>query len=81
VNYLDFIKEFGRLILSFIVSYLLTVGVLDNFLLALGVSLDPTMQVWITGILTFLLKSIDRWLHENAPTNTGLLQEKGLMGF
>lgn len=82
------IKEFLRLALLAAVAYLATDGV-EILVSMLGVKfqLDQQTKLLIAGLLTTILKSIDRQLHSNAKDqpaneqNTGLLGLKGLTGF
>ena len=78
--------EGGRVVLLAVVSYLLTEGVLATTLdLIFGVRLDATAKALLTGLVTTVLRSVDKYLHEASKTeqkpNEGLLGEKGLTGF
>lgn len=73
--------EGGRVVILTIVSYLLTEGVLATLIGATGLTIDPGVQLIIIGLLTSTLKSLDKYLHLSAESNTGLLGEKGLTGF
>jgi len=58
------LKEFGRVALLGLVSWLLTEGVIVALVNALGGSLDIAARSIITGIITSALKSADKWLHQ-----------------
>lgn len=74
--------EGGRVIVLALVSYLLTEGVLTLIVeLIFGVRVDATGKAVITGLLTTVLRSIDKYLHELGKPKTGILEEKGLTGF
>ena len=61
----EIIKEVGRNAVLGIISYLLTVGVLDNLIVVLGGDkLDPQYVVLITSGLTYLLRGIEKALHD-----------------
>ena len=63
---LEIIKEVGRNAVLGIISYLLTVGVLNNVIAVLGGDkLDPQYVVLITSGLTYLLRGIEKTLHDN----------------
>lgn len=77
---INFFKEYGRLALSAVISYLLTAGVIDNLLQALaGTRLDLSTQLLISGLITGFIKSIDRAMHEAAKAGTSA--EKALLRF
>lgn len=67
--------EAGRLMLTALVSYLLTEGVLgfiiDYFF---GVKVEPSVKLQVTTALTIILKAVDRALHETGIRTTGLTQ-------
>lgn len=66
-------KEFGRVVLLGAVSYLLTAGVLTTLVSILfGVKLDTQIQVVIVGLLTSVLKGVDRQLHDSGVAEKGL---------
>ncbi len=67
--------EGGRLIVTALVSYLLTEGVL-GFIVdrVFGIRIDPALKFQVTTALTLVLKSIDRALHETDIRVKGLLQ-------
>lgn len=78
--------EGARVVMLAVVSFLLTVGVIDQVVLAwFGANLAPQMQVIVIGLFTSVLRGIDKWLHENAKdtgnADSGYLQSKGLTGF
>jgi hypothetical protein len=82
------IKEPLRYVLLSVVSFLLTEGVLNGFLTWLiGTKLDLATVLLITGLLTAILRGVDKFLHETEklePTKTqneGYLGIKGLTGF
>ena len=70
-----------RVVVLAIVSYLLTAGVIGNILLLLHISMTPPAQLIIVGLLTSILKAIDKYLHSIADPNTGFLESRGLVGF
>jgi hypothetical protein len=62
---IEAIKEPLRYILIAVVSYLLTETVIEQvILLVFGAGIDPATKLMITGLLTALLRGIDKWLHE-----------------
>lgn len=67
--------EAGRLLVTAIVSYLLTEGVM-TFVVdhIIGVHTDAATKLQITTALTIVLKAIDRALHETGVRTTGLTQ-------
>lgn len=74
---LEGLLEFGRTVLMALVSFLLTAGVLNSFVVAFyGSHLDPLQVTLITGFLTSLLSGVDKFLHKNG---VGLLGN-GLTG-
>lgn len=59
-------KEAIRVIVLAVVSWLLTVGVLDNVITAFfGTKIDPTQTILISGFITSILRGIEKQLHEN----------------
>ena len=76
-----------RTIALAIVSYLLTIGVINTLLAAIvGTKLDPSTQLIIVGLITSGLKAIDKWLHEIGVQQENLTGEdssltKGLTRF
>lgn len=66
---LDFGKETLRLIVTALVSYLLTDGVINTIVGWLfGTRLSPEMVVIMTGAFTTVIKSLDRALHNVGVT-------------
>lgn len=59
---LESIKELGRLVSLAIVSFLLTGG-LEIVLKVFGTSMTPEQFLIATGLLTSVLKAVDKWLH------------------
>lgn len=57
------IKELGRLLFLSVVSFFLSEG-LDLAIKILGGNLSPDQKLFVIGIFTYLLKALDRWLHE-----------------
>jgi hypothetical protein len=77
-------KELGRVVLCSVVSYLLTEGVISSLAnVVFGERLNPILVLQITGVITYVLKSIDKWLHEQGKLSGNLnwLGSKGLTGF
>jgi hypothetical protein len=72
------LKEGLRVIVLALVSWLLTDGVL--VLLLGGFNLPETIRVQIVLVLTILLRSVDKWLHERAEEK-GFLKKGGLTLF
>ena len=70
---MDFIKELLRVVLIAVVSYLLTEGVITALLdLVVGIQLDPTQRLILVGLITTVVKAIDRHLHESGMAEKGL---------
>ena len=63
------LKEFGRVLLLGLVSWLLTEGVIGSIVNALGGSLDVTTKSVLVGIITSALKSADKWLHQTGKAS------------
>ena len=85
---LEGLKELGRVVLLFVISYLLSGVALNQVVdMAFGTTLDETTKLQIAVALTGLLKALDKYLHEyakaepKADRNEGLLGTKGLTGF
>ena len=69
------VKEGLRVILLGVVSYLLTEGVVQTLVSHfLGMRLDASAQVIVVGLITSILRSIDKWLFESGTMNKGLTQ-------
>lgn len=64
----DLLLELGRLALAAVVSYLLTDQVIAN-LLPIA---DEAVKLQVAGLLTVVLKAIDRALHESKTAVKGL---------
>ena len=61
---MEILKEAGRVIFLAIVSWLLTIGVIDNILLAVvGDKLDPQYIILVVGVITSVLRGIEKELH------------------
>jgi hypothetical protein len=59
------LKEGSRVIALAVVSYIITTGVISLLVEAiLGAHVDPTTKLYIVGLVTTGLRSIDKWLHE-----------------
>lgn len=70
---LESLKELGRLLLISGVSYLLTEGLITSFVeYFFGTRLDAFAKVQITAIITFIAKTIDKYLHESGVAEKGL---------
>jgi len=80
-NFTEGAKELARIIGLAVVSYLLTEGVLDSVLLSFGIRLDPQTKVIVVGLITTVLKSFDKWLHETGKDMKNLFITKGLTRF
>lgn len=80
---IEALKEGGRVVLIAVVSYLLTEGVVLGLVNATGVQIDLATKTIAVGLLTTVLKSVDKMLHEQAKNtdNKGYLGQKGLTGF
>lgn len=62
---MEIIKEASRVIILAVVSWLLTVGVLDNVLSTFfGTKIDPTQTILISGFITSILRGIEKQLHD-----------------
>lgn len=72
-SFIEAIKEGLRVVVLGVVSYLLTVGVIDNLIHTyLGTRIDLSAQVIIVGAATSVLRGIDAWLHETGKMEKGL---------
>lgn len=69
----SFVKENGRLIAIAIVSYLAVEGatsaIVETFI---GTRVPAEVKLQIVGVLTFVVKAIDRALHESQIRTKGL---------
>lgn len=83
-------KEAARLVLMALVSYLLTEGVINSLLTSyFGTYLAPEIRLQFAGVITVVLRSADKWLHErekakdpkSESVKTGWLGLRGLTGF
>lgn len=72
------IKELGRLLLLSVVSFLLSEG-LGLIIAIFGGNLSPETKILITGVLTYMLKALDRWLHEIGKETEEITGEKSLL--
>ena len=62
---LEGLKELIRTAVLGLISYLLTGQALQALLTSLfGAKLDPMQIAAVTGVLTSVLKGLDKWLHE-----------------
>lgn len=80
--FLESMKELARLLLITLVSYLLTEGVLDlviNYLF--GTRVDLVMKTQITGIVLFILRALDKYLHEKGKVEGDPNLQGGLTRF
>ncbi len=76
------LKEGGRVVLLAAVSYLLSEGVLDIIVdYIFGVKLDTALKVQIAGIVTIVLRAIDKYLHEKGVNNDDPNLKAGLTRF
>lgn len=74
-NLIDWAKEFGRVVVLGAVSYLLTEGVLTGLLdIIFGVKLDISVRLFIVGLVTSILKGIDRQLHDSGVAEKGIVR-------
>lgn len=80
---MELVKEIGRIILLAVVSFLLTDVVITQLvdLATVNYSLSPELRLMIIGLLTTILKAVDKQIHTSSNKNTGFLGEKGLTGF
>jgi hypothetical protein len=76
------LKELGRIAILFIVSLLLTEGVLDGLVSYLtGAKLDTTTKAQIIGLMTTGLKTLDKYLHELGKASDNATLVRGLTQF
>ena len=70
----DILKEAGRIILLAVIAWLLTDQVINRVvdLVTLNYQLDMNLKLQITGVITTVLKSVDRWLHESKVAEKGI---------
>ena len=69
---MEILKEFGRIGIIGIVAFLLTEGVLVQFVDLVGVKLTPDQKLQIVAVATMAIKAVDRWLHETGKAVRGL---------
>lgn len=72
MNLENILREYLRIILAAGVSWLLTEGAIALVLQWFGIVLDPAAKVLIVTVLTGVLKSIDRELHNSGVADKGL---------
>jgi len=76
------LKEGARLVALATVSYLLTAGVLDAIVFYfIGSYIDPVIVVQITALLTAILRSADKYMHEAGKASENVSLSKGLTRF
>lgn len=76
------LKEAGRLVLLYGVSFLLTDGVLANFFIIMfGAKITTQESFLIITAFTIILKSLDKWLHKQGKKTGNDLLLKGLTQF
>jgi hypothetical protein len=64
MNIIEILKEGVRVVILAVISYLLTGVVLNNLLtVVLGSHLDPAIILYISGLLTAVLRGIEKELH------------------
>lgn len=80
-SFLKGLLELGRIIALGIVSYLLTEGVIDAILLAFDIKLTIEQKLVVTGLVTSILKAVDKWLHEIGQATKNLFLTKGITRF
>ncbi len=80
-SFLDGVKEFARIFLLGVVSYLLTGGLEAVLKAFVGTRLSPEMYLVIVGMLTTALKSVDEWIHEWGKATDNKTLTKGLTQF
>lgn len=74
-NLIGWAKELGRVVVLGVVSYLLTAGVLASLVSILfGTHLDASVIVIVTGLLTSVLKGLDRQLHDSGVAEKGIVR-------
>lgn len=72
-NLINWFKEFCRVIVLAIIAYLLTEGVLGNLLdIVFGLKLDTATKLFMVGLVTSVLKGIDRQLHDSGIAEKGI---------
>lgn len=77
---LEALKEGARVVILGLVSWLLTVGVLDSIIGSLsGTYFDPTTKMILVGFITSILRSIDSWLHDMGKAKESITNEPSLM--
>lgn len=65
--------EMGRVIALACMSFVLTEGVIVQLLELTGWIMDPTFKFVFIGLLTNLLRGIDKYLHEAGITEKGIV--------
>jgi hypothetical protein len=80
--FLESMKELGRLLLITLVSYLLTEGMLDIVINSLfGTRIDAFTKAQVVGIVLFILRTIDKYLHEKGKVEGDPNLQGGLTRF
>lgn len=77
-------REFGRLVILSVISYFLTEGIIESLLQRFfAEGMDPQMKTMVVGLVVYVLRSVDKWMHETAKQTgkEGLGGDKGLTGF
>jgi len=72
--FVEGLKELARVMILAVVSFALTEGVVALIVSKTGVVTDPEIKMVIIGLLTSVLRSIDKFMHE-----TGKAIEKASM--
>lgn len=80
-SFIEGVKEFFRISIIAGISYLLTAGVLASIISLFGAHLSVEQQAAIVTVLTFILKSVDKWLHEFGKNTNNTTMLKGLVRF
>lgn len=79
--FLEGAKEFARIFLLGVISYLLTAGVSALATYLAGVHVPQIVILEVTGAITAGLKAVDEWIHEWGKSTDNQNMIKGLTRF
>ncbi len=59
----EMLFEMARLIVSSVIGFALTEGVIATLVNYYGVTIDPTIRIIVIGLVTSVIRGIDRYIH------------------